>query len=564
MNNTTQLNKGILLIALLFAGAAILLFMQSANKSAGVYSEGASTIRKIQTLDANWSVEAMKVRTNPLADFDLLSAFAPEVGTLKEKLSGLLAVEDELSENLGDDINAYISNLNAKEEQLERFKSGYAIIRNSERYLPLAANNIVQLSQNAKQYEIADEVSGLSNEMREYMAAPSESHRARLRLLLTDFSERSIHFDSALSDGVSNFVSHGNVLLDESISTEKLFREATSDKTREEAEILVRALSSTGAVADKEKQNYLYGALGALLASIIAGIAMIIKRKSADPSSDLKRDGDFEDGDNLFVDHDEVGAEVGDTIATDKSVIENVDIVDSVTHYCSSTKTSDVSNQIFAGLISDDLMEIVRKIEAEKERDADLSGYAVDAALSDKTEDSYQHISRIAKKLSSYATNAVEENKEWVNINDVIREVATPESQHNGATVRVKFGDIPHIIASPTELKCLFKNLVHNAVSSVRSDEEQELVVEIETQTLEGQIAVTITDNGAGVDSEKRKNITKLFKTDGNTPLDFSLPSSNYLAKRYGGKLLLNSIPNKGTAVRVLLPENSELAGVAV
>jgi len=55
-----------------------------------------------------------------------------------------------------------------------------------------------------------------------------------------------------------------------------------------------------------------------------------------------------------------------------------------------------------------------------------------------------------------------------------------------------------------------------------------------------------------------------LFKTDGNAPLDLSLPSSSYLAKRYGGKLLFNSILNKDTAVRVLLPENAEIAEAAI
>jgi len=562
MNNTTQLNKGILLLFILFAGAAIWFFMLSANKTAGLYTEGADTLREIQTLDGNWSVEAMKVRTNPLADFDLLAAFAPEIGSLKEKLTGILAVDDGMSENVGDEINVYFSNLAAKEEKLERFKSGYAIIRNSERYLPLAANSVVQLAQSAKQYEIADEVSSLSNEMREYMAAPSENHKAKLRLLLTDFSERSIHYDSRLSDGISGFVSHGNVLLDESISTEKLFREATSDVTREEAEVLIRELSDSGAVAGKEKQRYLYGALGALFVSILAGLSLIVKRMSAKTTVNPRQSEKFEEGDDLFADDEQIDVDIA--ITNENEDPANNDSASSASSYCSHSKNSDVSNQIFAGLIGDDLMEVVEKMRIEKEYDMDPSEHALESSYSLQKEDSYQHINRIAKKLASYATNTINENKEWVSINDVIREVATPERDQSGATVRVKLGDIPHIVGSPNELKCLFENLVDNAISSVRVDDEQELVVAIETQTIEGQIAVTITDNGAGIDSEERKDITKLFKTDGNAPLDFGLPSSNYLAKRYGGKILLNSIPNKGTAVRVLLPENSETAGSAV
>ena len=55
----------------------------------------------------------------------------------------------KLPERLGNEVDAYLNAIEGKEESIERFKTGYAVVRNSTRYLPLAAVNVTQQAQDA-------------------------------------------------------------------------------------------------------------------------------------------------------------------------------------------------------------------------------------------------------------------------------------------------------------------------------------------------------------------------------------------------------------------------------
>ena len=97
-------------------------------------------MRQIQQLSSSWSIEIARVRSDPLADFDSLAAFIPRMASLKESLSDASRRIPGLPDRLANDIRGYLSAVDAKEERIERFKTGYAVVRNSTRYLPLAAD----------------------------------------------------------------------------------------------------------------------------------------------------------------------------------------------------------------------------------------------------------------------------------------------------------------------------------------------------------------------------------------------------------------------------------------
>ena len=92
----------------------------------------------LQRLDSQWSVEVLQVSANPLADFDGLAAISPEVRRRSGELRKLAQRELQIPSDLKSGLLSYVSRLDSKEERIERFKSGFAIVRNSQRYLPLA------------------------------------------------------------------------------------------------------------------------------------------------------------------------------------------------------------------------------------------------------------------------------------------------------------------------------------------------------------------------------------------------------------------------------------------
>ena len=58
---------------------------------------------------------------------------------LKDLLLTTIRGIPDVPDRLANDVSAYVNAVEAREERIERFKTGYAIIRNSARYLPLAA-----------------------------------------------------------------------------------------------------------------------------------------------------------------------------------------------------------------------------------------------------------------------------------------------------------------------------------------------------------------------------------------------------------------------------------------
>ena len=76
----------------------------------------------------------------------------------------------------------------------------------------------------------------------------------------------------------------------------------------------------------------------------------------------------------------------------------------------------------------------------------------------------------------------------------------------------------------------------------------------METKQKSDSVVVTITDNGIGIRPEHRKKVFQPFYTTREGALGMGLTITQHLVEKYGGTILINSMPNQGTAVRVTLP----------
>ena len=139
------------------------------------YEASISLARQIQQLDASWSVETARVEADPLADFDSLAAFIPQMTRLKDELSDAVRRIPTIPAQLSNDVRSYVSALEAKEERVERFKTGYTVVRNSVRYLPLAATNLIRLVNEADDRRLAERVSRLTRDVNAYLTIPHAS-----------------------------------------------------------------------------------------------------------------------------------------------------------------------------------------------------------------------------------------------------------------------------------------------------------------------------------------------------------------------------------------------------
>ncbi|MGI9334850.1 MAG: ATP-binding protein, partial [Gammaproteobacteria bacterium] len=142
--------------------------------------------------------------------------------------------------------------------------------------------------------------------------------------------------------------------------------------------------------------------------------------------------------------------------------------------------------------------------------------------------------------------------EDWINVNECLDMALELTGLDATATVHKDSAELPPILGAREELVTMFVNLLANAVDAM-SDEP---AVRIKSEVEGDSVAVTIIDNGVGMDSATRRSAFNMFYSTKKDARGIGLSTVQLLAGRHHGQVLLNSVVGKGTAVRVLLPMN--------
>ena len=278
MKSNNSIKVATVLSLVLVAAGAFLYWLVRENDPEG-YRSSIAGVQRIQQLAADWSIETARVRSDPMADFDSLVAFIPQMSQLKGALLARARSIPDIPDRLANDVSAYVSAVDAKEERIERFKTGYAVIRNSSRYLPLAASNIVQVPNINP--ELLGEVSTLTNEIDAYLAAPTDATKGRLTVALERLGASATALPAPLPNYFANFISHAEVLLARQAPTGELFSLATSSEISDLAVKLVDDLGFELARKQERNDYYLNGILVAVAALLLLWIVFAVSRTRA-------------------------------------------------------------------------------------------------------------------------------------------------------------------------------------------------------------------------------------------------------------------------------------------
>ena len=164
-----------LVVSAILLGAAAALYKNPASESERAYREAIALVQRIQLLASNWSVDLARVRSETLADFDSLASFIPRMAGLKADLREAVRRVPDLPASLDDRVSVYLGVVEDNERRIERFKTGHAVVRNSARYLPLAAGNVIEQSRLTGNADLGEAVDALTDDLDDYLAGPTES-----------------------------------------------------------------------------------------------------------------------------------------------------------------------------------------------------------------------------------------------------------------------------------------------------------------------------------------------------------------------------------------------------
>ncbi len=544
-------------VTVLAVGATVFLFMLARQNDPVDYRASVDTVREIQQLAADWSIETARVRSDPLADFDSLAAFIPRMDALKQRLLTSMRSIPDVPDRLANDVSSYVNAVEAREERIERFKTGYAIIRNSARYLPLAASTIVQAPD--ADAELTREVSSLASDVAGYLNAPSDADKGRLTVALERLGNRADGLPEALAKNVVNFIAHAEVLLAQQAPTGELFAQATSSAVSDLSAQLVGALGAEVARRSAQNDRYFNGILIAVGILALAWLAVAV---ASLPSRDAPESEVAEVADAAEPAAASAPAAVAQVAAatadwtTVRDLLAQRIVANSVARYVCEV-AGELRGELEALDVRTDEQGVVRSISGPDYR------LAVEGDLPhERLLELIASMESEAGRLAEFAGRQRGGSYALIDLNDCVDRVVRDSGAEGaeGVAVSVETGEVPEVFADADEVRLMLDSVVQNSLQAIAAGgrEDGELKISTAADADGAKARVTVIDNGIGMSPETRERIFEPFFSECEGRDGIGLVCTSHLAEKYGGAVSVSSMPGGGTVTRISLPGMTE------
>ena len=570
---------GISVSAVLLAGASVL-YVLASNNSGQRYQQSIDLVRQIQLLSSDWSMEITRVKANPLADFDALAAFIPRMARFKEGLSETAQRIPDLPDRLASDIQAYLNAIEAKEERIERFKTGYAVVRNSRRYLPLAAANVLQQAQDAEDDALVRSISNLIRDVNLYLERPTETAQSRLASEIGKLREASVAYPPPLANAMANLFSHAEVLVAKQGPTEELFQRATSSDISDFTDQLASSLEFELGKNALLTSYYDRGMIAVVAILILFWIGLALQQRirtgpavaqaAPQPAAAVPTE-------MLRASESEPAAVAAEPEALPAAPAWLP------TARAASPAHGDAKSALLHGFVvksvagilaasADEIAERMDYLRGTQQkiqgalRDSDVVAELSDGADLDEEVESISavasgvrqrmnSIADLARRLETFSNGLTDDlDRSMIDINDCVEKAVEVAGAGNDATIMKNLGDVPEIFASRTELQMVLAELIENSLLAVQGLDGRKGIVKIDTARRNDEILITVIDNGNGITPERRVNMFKPFYTSRDGAIGMGLALAGHLVRKYEGVIKINSLPGQGTVARITLP----------
>ena len=564
-------------------GAGVL-FIQSRPIDNTELKRGVDLLQLLQGLDSQWSVEVLQVSTNPQADFDGLAAIAPDVRTKSESLRDIARGDPGIPAGLKAGLMSYVSRLDSKEERIERFKSAYAIVRNSQRYLPLALQLVTAETSELNQTDLRQAIETQHADIENYLANPSAIEKQRILLGIETLRTLRAQYPASAGTALSNFLAHALVLLEQKAPLDELRIEATSLDGVNASAKLGTELSALIELRDEERgaqQRLSFGIVFAVLIGLAAFFALTRRAQTTTVAAgpDLAGEAVLDLSSTELNLYDELPRAGRDSAPTGHYPIDGVTKI-YLEYLAQVVRASGRQLGSHLLLMKEAYVDIARGLKESESSLQAGDGPAVEKALLQaKTKlhavneilrvktvpkllqamnASTRSVDRASQEFHALMRPIIETQKKPVDLVECV-ENALVLALGDDSNVRVE-RELPQVTlieGSAGEITAAFQCIVANSAEEfTRSG--QSGVLRIQTAEGTGSVSVTFTDNGGGMDEQTRKTATTAFASSKEDHRGLGLSAALYIVKKHGGSVQINSVTGKGTAVRILLPNGAK------
>lgn len=173
-----------------------------------------------------------------------------------------------------------------------------------------------------------------------------------------------------------------------------------------------------------------------------------------------------------------------------------------------------------------------------------------------KIELTTHRIARIVSNLKTFSRNSENDPYQPVQLSAMVTdtlELCQERFKHRGIEVRVDCDDSSYVLGNSIELSQALMNLLSNACDALEKLPEK--WIHVRTEHADGQITLSVTDSGSGIDAEiASKMMNPFFTTKVGKGTGLGLGISTEKIKKHGG-LLSYDEKSPNTRFVIVLPE---------
>lgn len=578
-----------------------------------------SVISQLQTLDAAWSISALKTLNTPNSDFDDVASYLPKVRENKTALLNSDLAKNETPMSLKTQMQRLISLVEVKEEAIERFKSQFAAMRNSQHYLPLAVEAVVNSDKRGKYKTLQAEIRSFHTQISQFMRFPNEGDKNRLFETLRKLETQSMQLPTELSNSLNNFASHARVILERRIPLDEAVEILIQNRVQQAGdelssqyrqELISQENTRLSQHQQAQKQTHLLAMIALILLALSAFAGVFLAWRSqhrllAQEHQITQHEEDLLEKETRLHEMEQSMQErIKDALAQHSTKLQGVmdtqtqtqiDSSETSTLLTLSRMAASLAHEVNTplGYVSSNIEILEGSYEQIHHLFEEIDLLKGDLKTTEGGEEIEHHLDRLEMLLTQTRndamldeipsilkdmTSGVDQIKHLIkdlrefgrvdraeqalfNLNETLKNslrmlIPRYKEQINVAT---NLETIPEFYGSPGQMTQVFTNLINNAAQAVLQSEKEPKKISILSKPHGGFIVINIVDNGVGIPEEDSKKIFEPFYTTKSSTegSGLGLAIVSRIINRHGGKVRLKSVLGTGTNIQIVLPASN-------
>lgn len=564
---------------------AVLGFLVVMTRSVGfdANNEIVAALRQLKQVDAEWNVDVLRSKTGLNNSYDPVASPLPLIEALAVQLQNKSDVTGQGAEGnkrLQPLLAAYEKAMGQKIALIENFKSQNAILRNSSRFLPVAAADLIEAVRAGStaptaKAQVEESLNTLLTNTMTYALTPETALKERIEAGSRELRQQVQGLPDDVRERADTLAAHVATILKQQQIGNRLLGELA-------ALPVVKAIDTLGDAHAQEHEKLLvsqqkYGqvlvAYSAFLLLLIAYIGWRLFKSyrllNSTHAALQKSNAELKESQVYMVQTEKMSA-LGQMVAgiaheinTPLAYVKGT--IDVLAEQLAPVKDLAQRCQQFAGSMRLPVQERDKAAVKQQLLDVEaISRNLIEAGVLEDMETLFKdgvhgidQISEIVVNLKNFSRldrARVTEFSLQEGLNSTL--LLARNLLKNTVEIRQEHQDVPKIQCSPSQINQVFLNIISNAAQAM-ADRAQKGVITLRTlREGEDMVRVEIQDNGSGIPKDVLPRIFDPFFT--TKPIGkgtgMGLSISYKIIQQHGGMILVDSEQGAGTVFSILLP----------